>query len=226
VIATIVWGADTVRRIAGYGLGTGVPSIGNLATSMGILTALIGLKFQPVFGVAFAATAGLIYGTLISRFKILEIPHFKRYILELSVSSCLILMCLITVVAGGYSWLTGDYFSEKLLPSALATGLIIIVYWSTSMAIFHPFNACLGATERQGRTLQVAVVLAGIVIVLAGVARLGVTAMMATGTYLDAITVIVIGIVVWVYGIYVFLKVSMKETAAVTWTGIPPKPKR
>jgi tetrahydromethanopterin S-methyltransferase subunit C len=226
VIPPIIWGADAVRRIASYGLGTGVPSIGNLATSMGVLTALVGFKFHPILGVAFAAIAGLIYGIIISRFRILEIPNFKRYIIELAVSSCLTLMCLTVIVAGGYSWQVGDYFTERLLPTIFATGFIIIAYWGTSVAVFHPFNASLGAGERQARTLRVAVILAGLNIVLAGIAMLGSLMMMSVATYLDALAVIIIGVVVWGYGLYDFLKVCMREAAVTTWTGIPPKPKR
>ena len=35
-IAGVVWGAAAVRRVASYGLGTGVPSIGMIALGMGI----------------------------------------------------------------------------------------------------------------------------------------------------------------------------------------------
>ena len=43
ILAT-VWGADAVRKICKYGIGTGVPSIGMLAFGMGLLTTLLGLK--------------------------------------------------------------------------------------------------------------------------------------------------------------------------------------
>ena len=43
ILAT-VWGADAVRKICKYGIGTGVPSIGMLAFGMGLLCTLLGLK--------------------------------------------------------------------------------------------------------------------------------------------------------------------------------------
>ena len=43
-ICATIWGADAVRRVASYGLGTGVPSIGLLALGMGIVAALFGLS--------------------------------------------------------------------------------------------------------------------------------------------------------------------------------------
>ena len=43
-VLAIVWGADAIRRVASYGLGTGVPSIGYMSVSIGILGVLAGLK--------------------------------------------------------------------------------------------------------------------------------------------------------------------------------------
>ena len=45
-ICASVWGADVVRRVASYGLGTGVPSIGMLALGMGIIATLFGLSSE------------------------------------------------------------------------------------------------------------------------------------------------------------------------------------
>ncbi|MGP3666917.1 MAG: tetrahydromethanopterin S-methyltransferase subunit MtrC [Candidatus Bathyarchaeota archaeon] len=219
VIPPALWGADAVRRIASYGLGTGVPSIGNLVTSMGILAALVGLKFQPIYGVVIAGIAGLVYGILISRFKILEIPNFTKYILELALGSSLILMCLLCAAVGGYTF-TAEFFNEKVMPNLLYTGFIIVIFWGSSFTVFHPFNAGLGGGERQARTLRIGVVVTGLNITLVGIIALAIT------TPLQAIPVIVAGVVVWIYGLYNFLHVCMREAASTVWTGIPPKVKR
>lgn len=224
-IPIFLWGADVLRRIAGYGIGTGVPSIGNLAASMGIITALIGLKFQPAFGIGFAAFAGWIYGVIISRFKILEIPSFPRFMLELSVSSCIALLCMITVIVGGYSPLLQNFMNAHILPAVFATGFVIIVYWTTGIGLFHPFNASLGAGERQARTLRVSIVITGMNVVLIGFARVGYTVLSGSATYYEPVIVVLIGIIVWIYGLYALFKASSKEAAMVTWTGIP-RPKR
>ena len=42
-VCAIVWGADAIRRIASYGLGTGVPSIGYMSLAIGVIGALAGL---------------------------------------------------------------------------------------------------------------------------------------------------------------------------------------
>ncbi|MDL5504202.1 MAG: tetrahydromethanopterin S-methyltransferase subunit C, partial [Candidatus Methanoperedens sp.] len=52
-ICSVIWGADAVRRVAKYGLGTGVPSIGQIALGMGIIAAMFGLaiaKTMPITG--------------------------------------------------------------------------------------------------------------------------------------------------------------------------------
>ena len=42
-VAAIIWGADAIRRVASYGLGTGVPSIGYMSLAIGIVGGLAGI---------------------------------------------------------------------------------------------------------------------------------------------------------------------------------------
>ena len=51
-VLAIVWGADAIRRVASYGLGTGVPSIGYMSVSIGILGVLAGLFIANILGLA------------------------------------------------------------------------------------------------------------------------------------------------------------------------------
>src|SRR5512147_260571 len=53
-ILAIVWGADAVRKICKYGIGTGVPSIGMLAFGMGLLATMLGLKVGDYVGIVYA----------------------------------------------------------------------------------------------------------------------------------------------------------------------------
>src|SRR5690606_34963495 len=77
-ICATVWGADAVRRVASYGLGTGVPSIGMLALGMGIVAALFGLSIGGIAGpiVAFivAAIIGAVIGALANKVIGMGIP--------------------------------------------------------------------------------------------------------------------------------------------------------
>ena len=47
-VVAIVWGADAIRRVASYGLGTGVPSIGYMSLSVGVISALSGLALATI----------------------------------------------------------------------------------------------------------------------------------------------------------------------------------
>ena len=48
-VCAIVWGADAIRRVASYGLGTGVASIGYMSLSIGIVLLETGVFFLPFF---------------------------------------------------------------------------------------------------------------------------------------------------------------------------------
>ena len=53
-VLAIVWGADAIRRVASYGLGTGVPSIGYMSLSVGVISALAGLALADTLKMAIA----------------------------------------------------------------------------------------------------------------------------------------------------------------------------
>ena len=236
-IPAIIWGADTVRRIASYGLGTGVPSIGNLSSSMGLLAALVGLVYQPALGALSALVAGLVYGYFVAKFKILGIPRLPKYAMELATAACLAIMCLASCAVGGYNplpesgiWASQRSF-EDVIRALFLMGFIAPIFWITSVAIFHPFNAGLGAGERQGRTLQIGVVTAGIALTLAGTVRAGYLTIFppqspASLAYAMAYCTIIAGAIVWIAGLAVLLNTARKEAASVLWTGLPLKPKK
>jgi tetrahydromethanopterin S-methyltransferase subunit C len=223
-IPSIIWGADAVRRIASYGLGTGVPSIGNLSVSIGILSSLVGLKYNPILGLLVAGAAGFIFGIIISRLKILKIPRFPRLITELALSGYLTLTCLIVGVAKTdllpvffSSLLTGD-----VVKALFWTGFIASIYWASTLAIFHPFNAGLGADERQGRTLRIAIVTSGMAVCLSGIVRLGNAGIIGRPWMAyDAAIMIIAGGLIWVYGLLSLYSICRRESALTLWTGIP-----
>ncbi|MEM2058410.1 MAG: tetrahydromethanopterin S-methyltransferase subunit C [Thermoproteota archaeon] len=235
-IPVIIWGADAVRRIASYGLGTGVPSIGNLSSGMGLLSALVGLAYQPILGVLLAAIAGAVYGIFVAKFKILEIPKLQRYTTELSMASSLILMCLVSCAIGYYDPLPAYGFAastmniERIFKTLFATGFVAPIFWITSVSILHPFNAGLGAGERQGRTLRIGIVTSGMALTLTGLVRAGYLAISGASTsstsyYLSYIT-IAIGAIVWLCGLVTLIKTATKEAGGAMWTGIPQKVKK
>ena len=64
-VAAIIWGADAIRRVASYGLGTGVPSIGYMSLAIGIVGGLAGIAGAILFGSTFAL-AGPVLGLIIA----------------------------------------------------------------------------------------------------------------------------------------------------------------
>jgi len=49
-IFAVLMGANAVRRVCAYGIGTGVPSIGMLALGMGIIAVMFGLSVAEALG--------------------------------------------------------------------------------------------------------------------------------------------------------------------------------
>ena len=47
-VLAIIWGSDAIRRVASYGLGTGVPSIGYMSLSVGVIAALSGISLAAI----------------------------------------------------------------------------------------------------------------------------------------------------------------------------------
>lgn len=83
-VAAIIWGADAIARVASYGLGTGVPSIGYMSLGIGIIGSICGLAgavifgsdltiLGPIFGVVLAMIIGAVValvGTKVIKMKI------------------------------------------------------------------------------------------------------------------------------------------------------------
>src|SRR5665647_3174027 len=75
-ILAVYYGADAVRRVASYGLGTGVPSIAILSFGAGQIAVLLGLAVGMNYGIAvagpvivliLAAIIGLVNGVMARR---------------------------------------------------------------------------------------------------------------------------------------------------------------
>lgn len=223
-IPAIIWGADTVRRIASYGLGTGVPSIGNLSVSIGVLSSLIGLKYSPLLGALIATVTGFAFGVIISRLKILKIPRFPRLIAELALAGYLTLTCLIigAAKADPLPILFNGMLGIDTIKALFWTGFIATIYWASTIAISHPFNAGLGADERQGRTLRIAIVTSGVAVFLSGIVRIGNAGILGKPWMVnEAVIMVTAGGLIWIYGLVSLYNVCRGESASTIWTGIP-----
>ncbi len=212
-IFTAVWGADAVRRVASYGLGTGVPSIGLLALGMGIVAALFGLSIGGIAGpiVAFivACILGLVIGALANRVIGMGIPVMEQTMTEIAGSGALMIIGLSVTMAGSFDFM-------PVVENMVTTGFVAMVYIAGGMAMLHPFNANLGPDESQDRTLACAVQMGAASMVISGIAS-------AVGVGLGpAFVTIVVGLIIWYFAFHNYYALIKRDAYAVVGTGLLP----
>lgn len=218
-VCAIVWGADAIRRVASYGLGTGVPSIGYMSLSIGIVGALagigIGYSFPqlevagPVIGLIFAMIIGLIVAVVAKKIVGMKIPILERCTMEIAGAAAL-------SVLGFSVAITGTYDIEAVLEHVVGTGFIAVFFIMNTMAIQHPYNACLGPNEDQVRTLKCAASTAFLAMIITGILSV------ITGG-VSWFIVLIIGLIGWVISFRAFVNASYGAAASVKWSGLWPK---
>jgi tetrahydromethanopterin S-methyltransferase subunit C len=222
-ICAIIWSAEAVRRVAKYGLGTGVPSIGQIAMGMGIIAAMFGLAIVkvltkdprgiyagPILALITASIIGLIIGWFAQNVIKMKIPVMIRCMTEIAAGGALIIIGFSASVAGNYD------FVGSFIPLVFDNGVILAVFWVGAVAMLHPFNACLGPDEKQKRLLYLAGSTGAITMALMGIA-----AFMTLGK-MGAVT-LVVGIILWLIFYKKFWDEVYNDAAAVVGTGLIPK---
>lgn len=212
-LCATVWSAAAVRRVASYGLGTGVPSIGMLALGMGIVATLFALSaggiLGPIVAVIIAAIIGLLMGIFANNTLKMNIPVMVQSMTEIAVSSTLLLMGYCTLM-------TGTFDFPVVVEKIVAPGYIALFYIAGGMAVLHPYNANLGPDEKQDRTLWTAVEKTGIVILLSGI--------IASWSYsqLAGLVSIIVGILIWYAGFLKFYGTVKRDAHKIVGTGLLP----
>jgi tetrahydromethanopterin S-methyltransferase subunit C len=217
-IFAVLMGANSVRRICAYGIGTGVPSIGMLALGMGIVAVMFGLSIAealgfgllgPIIILVYAGVFGYIIGVIANKVIKFNIPVMEEGNADLSMAGALALLGWSFAISGtlGYADIVND---------VLMTGYIAIIFIAGGLAILHPFNANLGPDEKQDRTLTNAVMCAGIAMVATGIAAI-MTQGLAAG-----LLQLVIGFAIWFYFFKRYYQLVKRDAAAVVGTGLLP----
>jgi len=219
--AAIVAGANTTRKVAAYGLGTGVPSIGMLSLGMGILSSVAGiylvntvvkilgagselLYIIPIVVIVISVVLGYIVGRLTVKPIGMKIPVMVESMTKLSLMGALSIIGFCTAYAGGF-------LPNIIIPGSIENGVMALAFIAAGMAILHPFNACLGPNESHKRTLTLAVACGFLTWFIFSVARLDVVSSIAS-------------IVLWAVVYREFIKQSLKDACCVCYT--PEIPKR
>ena len=215
-ICAVMWGADAVRRVAKYGLGTGVPSIGQIAMGMGIIAATFGLAIVkeatiagPIVALVTASVIGFIIGWFAQNVIKMKIPVMIRCMTEIAASGAIVIIGFSAAVAGNFEF-------NNIITLVFDNGVMLAVFWVGAMAMLHPFNACLGPDERQKRLLYLAGSTGAITMAVIGIA-----AIMTLGT--SGIITLLLGVVLWFIFYKKFWDEVYNDAAAVVGTGLIPK---
>lgn len=220
-VAAIIWGADAIRRVASYGLGTGVPSIGYMSLAIGIVGSIAGLAgafvfgtgltlLGPIMGLVIAMIVGAIVALIGKQVIKMKIPVLVQCTAELSGAAALSVLGFSAAIAGSIEM-------SAILASVVSTGFIALLFILNTMAIQHPFNACLGPNENQTRTLKLAASTA-----FAAMSVVGLLALLANMSWATAL-IPIIGAIGWFISVSSFTKASVEEAASVKWSGLWPK---
>ena len=217
-VLAIVWGADAIRRVASYGLGTGVPSIGYMSLSVGVISALTGLALAnsmnnpilgPIAGFVIAVIIGAIIAIVATKIVGMKIPIMIQCTVEIAGAATLSILGFAVAIAGSYDMIA-------IYENVVATGFIAVLFIMCTMAIQHPFNACLGPNEDQLRTLKCACSTAFLSMTIVGI-------LSATTGGLGWFVVLVIGLIGWIVSFRSFVLASINDAASTKWAGLWPK---
>ncbi len=217
-IFAVVMGANAVRRVCAYGIGTGVPSIGMLALGMGIIAVMFGLSMAealgsvllgPIIILIYAGVFGYVIGVIANKVIKFNIPVMEEGNADLSMAGAMALL--------GWSFaISGTLGYDAILNTVLDTGYIAIIFIAGGLAILHPFNANLGPDEKQDRTLVNAIMCSGIAMITTGIAAL-LTQGLAAG-----LLQLVIGFAIWFYFFKMYYRLVKRDASAVVGTGLLP----
>lgn len=217
-VCAIVWGADAIRRVASYGLGTGVPSIGYMSLSVGVISAFAGISLaailkMPMVGPIAALLVAVIIGAVIAlvatKIVGMKIPIMFQCTIEIAGAAALSILGFSAAIAGSFDM-------AAVYENVVATGFIAVLFILCTMAIQHPFNACLGPNEDQLRTLKCAASTAFLSMTIVGL-------MSITTGGLGWFIVFIVGLIGWIISFKAFVAASMNDAASTKWAGLWPK---
>lgn len=223
-ICGIVWGAAAVRRVASYGLGTGVPSIGMLALGIGVIAITFGLAVGeggiagPIISIISAGIIGLVVGYLSNSVIKMNIPVMVQSMAEISIAGAITIIGMSVSMIGTFMFFN-QTIDGILVPGVangiMKTGFIALIYMAGGLAMLHPFNANLGPDEKLDRTLMCAAEKGAIAMVLSGI--VATITPYATGT----ITILV-GLAIWYITFSEYYRLVKRDAYKVVGTGMLP----
>jgi len=234
ILAT-VWGADAVRKICKYGIGTGVPSIGMLAFGMGLLCTLLGLKVGDWLAAKYL-TATIIdtlkLGVLVGPIAALVLALVQGYVIGFSAQNILkmkipTMQIGMTMISGaasliymGYTvTIAGDFLFGTMVDNVINTGFIAPLFMVGALPMLHQFNAYLGPDENKRRTLVLGVESALMSMVIFGILSFAIF----PNDIVGSVITIVLGLVALFFAYMSYWQKVKESGTTILATGLLPK---
>ena len=164
----------------------------------------------PVIGLIFAMIIATIVGLIATKIVGMKIPIMVRCTAEIAGAGALSVLGLSAAV-------TGSYNATDIFNHVVANGFIALFFIMCTMAIQHPFNACLGPNEDQSRTLKCAASTAFLSMMITGLVS------SVAGDVFGWLAVFIVGLIGWIISFRAFVKASYDAAASVKWAGLWPK---
>lgn len=218
-IAALIWGSSTIKRLCSYGIGTGVPSAGMLAFGSGVIAMLLATKFgiaSPVVALVLGFVIGAILGYIANNILAMKIPVMIQSIAELAAVGAMVMIGFSAMATGSFTFSPLSVVPVEVLgatvnsfgASLIGGGIIAAIFMLGSIALQHGFNACLGPSEKQDRTLMLTAevgFLSMLMVAIFSYAFLGLYALIIN---------VIISVIGWYYTYAQYIALSKRDAAA------------
>ena len=218
-VAALIWGSSTIKRLCSYGIGTGVPSAGMLAFGAGVIAMLLATKCgiaSPIVALVLGLVIGAILGYIANNILAMKIPVMIQSIAELAAVGALVMIGFSAMATGSFTFSPLSVVQVTTLggtvgsfsASLIGGGLLAAIFMLGSIALQHGFNACLGPSERQDRTLMLTAevsFLSMIMVAIFSFAYLGIYALIIS---------IVVSVAGWYYTYAQYIALSKRDASA------------
>ena len=225
-IAALIWGSSTIKRLCSYGIGTGVPSAGMLAFGSGVIAMLLASKFglvSPIVALVLGFVIGAILGYIANNILAMKIPVMIQSIAELAAVGAMVMIGFSAMATGSFTFsvlsvtkivaVVGENATlvaanTAYVTSLLGGSLLVVIFMLGALALQHGFNACLGPSEKQDRTLMLTAevgFLSMIMVAIFSFAYLGIYALIIS---------IVVSVAGWYYTYAQYIALSKRDAFA------------
>lgn len=216
LLASIL-GANTLRKIGKYSLGTGVPSIVYMLTAIALLSFVLSLSISMEFNLDFLfPVLGLVLAVLLSYvislvcryvFKI-QVEVLSKSFVAISVASVLLMMAASTLISQSYN-------PQIIYETVIGNGVIILIMIMSVMVIQNPYNACMGPNEDQYRTLSLALSNTSLMLMV-----ISIISMLTTKYW---ILYLLLSVIVWFISFRRYIIYTKHQAASIRRYGLWPK---